>query len=331
MTGDWRLATDDDWRPTTDYPFMTDQAKTLREMAARRAGGANAAQAATGTAAAQQPATTKHMRTLAITSGKGGVGKSNVAVNVALEWAALGRRVSLLDADLALANADVLLGLNPQYHLGHVLQGQRTLQEVIVEVAYGVRLIPGGSGVEELANLAGQQHARLIGELQELEAAADCMIIDTAAGIAENVTGVLHAADEVIIVTTPDPTAVVDAYAVIKVLHQHNPAKPLWIIVNDVVGIGDADRIFAQLQTAVTRFLGRKLTLLGTIPRDAQLAEAVREQVPVVLYAPDAPASRSLRLIAKQLENETSPGSKHQKNQPSFWAALSAPPTQSSH
>lgn len=304
---------------------MTDQANTLRLMAAQRAGGTVA------TVAAVPAKQTKHMRTLAVTSGKGGVGKSNVAVNVALEWAALGRRVSLLDADLALANADVLLGLNPQYHLGHVLHGQRALQDIIIEVAYGVRLIPGGSGVEELANLARQQHTQLIGELQELEAEADCMIIDTAAGIAENVTGVLHAADEVIIVTTPDPTAVVDAYAVIKVLHQQNPAKPLWVIVNDVVGIGDADRIFAQLQSAVTRFLGRKLMMLGTIPRDAQLAEAVREQVPVVLYAPDTPASRSLRLIAKQLESEHATGSKRPADQRSFWAALSTPLTQSSH
>ena len=313
---------------------MTDQAKTLRLMAAQRDGnaqGAQGAQTATGTALAQPVAPAKHMRTLAVTSGKGGVGKSNVAVNVALEWAALGRRVSLLDADLALANADVLLGLNPQYHLGHVLQGQRSLHEIIVEVAYGVRLIPGGSGVEELANLARHQHTRLIGELQELETEADCMIIDTAAGIAENVTGVLQAADEVIIVTTPDPTAVVDAYAVIKVLHQHNPTKPLWVIVNDVVGIGDAERIFAQLQAAVTRFLGRKLAMLGTIPRDAQLAEAVREQVPVVLYAPDAPASRSLRLIAKQLETEHSSRSKHAPDPRSFWASLSSPQTRSSH
>ncbi len=302
-------------------------------MAAQRAGGAQSALAATATATAlaHQTAAAKHMRTLAVTSGKGGVGKTNVAVNLALEWAALGRRLTLLDADLALANADVLLGLNPQYHLGHVLQGLRSLEEVIIEVAYGLRLIPGGSGVEELANLAGQQHTRLIGELQTLEAAADCMIIDTAAGLAENVTGVLHAADEVIIVTTPDPTAVVDAYAVIKVLHQHNPAQPLLLIVNDVVGIGDAQRIFTQLQTAVTRFLGRKLTLLGTIPRDAQLAEAVRAQVPVVLYAPDAPASRSIRLIAKQLESEQAPRAKHQQHQRSFWAALSAPLAQSSH
>jgi flagellar biosynthesis protein FlhG len=307
---------------------MTDQAKTLRLMAAQRDG---VVQAATGTALAQQAPKTQHMRTLAVTSGKGGVGKSNVAVNVALEWAALGRRVSLLDADLALANADVLLGLNPQYHLGHVLQGQRSLHDIIVEVAYGVRLIPGGSGVEELANLARHQHTRLIAELQQLETEADCMIIDTAAGIAENVTGVLQAADEVIVVTTPDPTAVVDAYAVIKVLHQHSPTKPLWVIVNDVVGIGDAERIFAQLQTAVTRFLGRKLMMLGTIPRDAQLAEAVREQVPVVLYAPDTPASRSLRLIAKQLENEHSSRSKQAPDQRSFWASLSSPQTRSSH
>ncbi|MBI1761167.1 MAG: MinD/ParA family protein [Acidobacteria bacterium] len=310
---------------------MTDQAKTLREMAAQRAGGGQPGLAAAATAVAPQPAGAKHMRTLAVTSGKGGVGKSNVAINVALEWAALGRRVSLLDADLALANADVLFGLNPQYHLGHVLRGERSLREVVIEVAYGVRLIPGGSGVEELANLARQQHTQLISELQAFEAEADCMIIDTAAGIAENVTGVLHAADEIIIVTTPDPTAVVDAYAVIKVLHQQSPQKPLWVVVNDAVGIGDAERIFTQLQSAATRFLGRKLTLLGMIPRDARLAEAVREQVPVVLYAPDTPASRSLRLIAKQLETEHVAGAHGQRTPRSFWSALSAPLAQRSH
>src|SRR5207244_7692775 len=119
-------------------------------------------------------------RTLAVASGKGGVGKSNVAVNVALELAALGQCVSLLDADLALANADVLLGLNPQYHLGHVLSGQRTLSEVVIEVEEGLRLIPGGSGIEELANLSQGEHGRLVTELQALEAEADCMIIDTA-------------------------------------------------------------------------------------------------------------------------------------------------------
>jgi flagellar biosynthesis protein FlhG len=305
--------------------IMTDQARTLRWLAAAR--GAE-------TEPVVPAAAPKRMRTLAVTSGKGGVGKSNVAVNVALEMAALGQRVSLLDADLALANADVLLGLNPQYHLGHVLQGQRTLREVVIEVTERLWLIPGGSGVEELANLSRQQHTRLIADLQAFESEADCMIIDTAAGLAGNVTGVLRAADEVIIVTTPDPTALVDSYAVIKVVHQQAPTKPIWVVVNNVVGVGDAERIFAQLQMAATRFLDRRLKLLGTIPRDAELVEAVREQVPVVQYAPSTPASRAFRLIAKQLDHPlvtAVPGSQLQQGPLSFWSTLVAAKGLGSH
>lgn len=242
--------------------------------------------------------------TIAITGGKGGVGKSNIAVNVALALAARRRRVSLLDADFGLANADVLFGLNPQFHLGHVLAGQRELSEVVIETDGGVRLIPGGSGIEELANLPPEKNRRLIAELRAMERQSDYMIIDTAAGIAGNVTGVLRAAAEVVVVTTPDPTAVVDAYALIKVLHQHAPQKPLWVVVNDVVGIGDAEQTFAQLRGAALRFLKHNIEHLGTIPRDPELATAVREQVPVIEYAPETPASRAFRLIAKHLDQK---------------------------
>ncbi len=310
---------------------MNDQANTLRLMAASRGDSTEQADLSVGKSGARARAREARPHTLAVTSGKGGVGKSNVAVNIALELAALGDRVSLLDADLALANADVLLGLNPQYHLGHVLQGQRTLQEVVIEVSDGLRLIPGGSGIEDLANLTRGQHAHLMNELQALEAEADCMIIDTAAGLAENVIGVLRAADEVIVVTTPDPTSVVDAYAMIKVLHQQKPTKPILVIINDVVGIGDAERIFAQLQTTVTRFLDHRLVHLGTIPRDAELAEAVREQIPVVQYAPDAPASRALRSIARQLKLHFSPWPTVPKGSYSFWSTLVEPKTCSVH
>ncbi len=270
-------------------------------------------------------AVTSHARTIAITGGKGGVGKSNVAVNVALELAFAGWRVSLLDADLALANADLLMGLNPQFHLGHVLSGQRTLAEVVIETDGGVRLIPGGSGIEELANLSRAQQQTLIAELSAMEDASDFMIIDTPAGIAHNVTSVLRAAGEVIIVTTPDPTAVVDAYATIKVLHHQSPANPVGIVVNDVVGIGDAEETFAQIQAAATRFLQHPLEHLGTIPRDSELAEAVRRQIPVVQYAPQTPASRSLRLIAKRLNqiHETPANSGNGKR--SFWRLLTEP------
>lgn len=261
-------------------------------------------------------------RTIAVTSGKGGVGKSNVAVNVALELAALGRRISLLDADLGLANADVLLGLNPQAHLGHVLAGKSTLQEIVIEVGRGVRLIPGGSGVAELAGLTHEQKARLVAELRALECESDFMIIDTAAGIAGNVTGVLKAAAEVVVVTTPDPTAVVDAYATIKVLNQQSPGKPVWIVVNDVVGIGDAERVFNQLRVTAARFLNQEVKFLGTIPHDDELVEAVREQVPVVEYAPETPASRALRLIARYLNAEPDGAPSAGRTATSFWQAL---------
>lgn len=289
---------------------MNDQATTLRQMATPET-------VLTSTANTPQRA-----RTIAVTGGKGGVGKSNVAVNVALELALAGWRVSLLDADLALANADVLLGVNPQYHLGHVLTGEKLLQEVVLETEHGLRLIPGGSGIEELANLSRAQQERLIAELMAMEADVDFMIIDTSAGIGHNVTSVLNAASDVIIVTTPDPTAVVDAYATIKVLHRRSPTKPISIVVNDVIGIGDAEQIFGQLQAAARKFLQHPLSHIGSIPRDEEVIEAVRKQIPVVDYAPQTPASRSLRLIARQLDQDRRSNSAA-KQYPSFWQLLS--------
>lgn len=302
---------------------MTDQVETLHLMATLLRPDPKPSAASNRSPGAERPRNDTHARTVAITSGKGGVGKSNFAVNVSLELAALGRRVSLIDGDMALANADVLLGLKPQYHLGHVLAGQRTLEEVVLRVGRGVRLIPGGSGFEELANLSHDQHTRLIAELRAMEDNSDFLIIDTAAGIAHNVMGVLRAAAEVIIITTPDPTAVVDAYATIKVLHYQSPTKPISIVVNDVVGIGDADYIFNRLHDAISRFLNHETHHLGTIPRDAELAEAVREQTPVVEYAPDSPSSRAFRLIAKRLDAARHTELSSNDCCTSFWGSLS--------
>jgi flagellar biosynthesis protein FlhG len=300
--------------------MIIDQATTLRLMAAVSLDTGLAPAATVPT----EPlwASPKLAQTIAVASGKGGVGKSNVAVNVALELAELGHRVTLLDADMALANADVLLGLTPKYHLGHVLTGQRTLQEVQIDVTEGLRLIPGGSGVAELANLSLEQQSRLIAELRTIETNSDFMIIDTAAGIAGNVIGILKAVAEVIIVTTPDPTALVDAYATIKLMHQSAADTLIRIVVNDVIELGDADRVFKQLRTTTARFLNRDLDYLGTIPHDSELIEAVREQRPVVQYAPDTPASRALRLIARHLEiNRTG---RSQNKKASFWSVLSS-------
>jgi flagellar biosynthesis protein FlhG len=301
---------------------MMDQATTLRLMATVNDGGAPAAAPLNLAAPFSEPSERPGARAIAVTSGKGGVGKSNVSVNVALELASLGRRVSLLDADLGLANADVLLGLNPHSHLGHVLAGKCTLQDIVIEVGRGMRLIPGGSGVAELAGLTHEQNVRLVAELRALEGESDFMIIDTAAGIAGNVTGVLKAAAEVVIVTTPDPTAVVDAYATIKVLNQQAPGKTVWVVVNDVVAIGDAERVFNQLRATASRFLNQEIKFLGAIPHDAELVDAVREQIPVVEYAPETPASRALRLIARYLNSDSGSSHAPARTAESFWQAL---------
>ena len=297
---------------------MYDQATTLRQLATAQP----ESNFITPSGKSGRKSNVGQTYSIAITSGKGGVGKSNVAVNVALQLAGAGWRVSLLDADLALANADVLLGLNPKYHLGHVLNGERSLAEVIVETREGLRLIPGGSGIEGLANLSKVQQRRFIAELTAMEDESDFLLIDTPAGIAHNVTTVLDASSAVIIVTTPDPTAVVDAYATLKVLHRAHPTKPVWLIVNDVVGIGDAEQVFNQIRSAAQRFLQHPLEHLGTIPRDEELSEAVRRQIPVTVYAPQSPASRSLRLIAKRLEEVYRSSTKSSDKSASFWQSL---------
>jgi flagellar biosynthesis protein FlhG len=258
-------------------------------------------------------------RTIAITSGKGGVGKTNFVVNVGLELSKMGRWVTIFDADLALANADMLFGVTPSYHIGHVLSGKCSLNDAVLEVAPGLRLIPGSSGIEELANLSLAEHMQLVAELETMEKGCHYMFIDTPAGIADNVMGIACAASEVIIVTMPEPTAIVDAYATIKTIHKYSPTKPIWVIVNSVVGIGEGDEVFAQLNTTVNRFLNHPIEYLGMIPRDTELAAAVRQQKPIIEYAPNRPASRSLRLIAKQLDQKRPNGS---KTAGSFWRSL---------
>lgn len=298
---------------------MNDQASTLRLM----------------TSTANRPATifkqpeseitmikSQQMRCLAITGGKGGVGKSNLAVNLALELGKLGKRVCLLDADFGLANTDLLCGISPEYHLGHFISGSKSLEEITVKLSDRVDLIPGGNGIEELADFSVSAHSNLFKSLRALENSLDFMLIDTAAGIAKNVSGVLRSAAEVIVVATPDPTSVVDAYATIKTILRHSPEKDISIVVNNVLRLGDAEQVFQQINSAVIRFLNRQVEFLGMIPSDAQLVEAVREQMPVVEYNSQSPASRAIRLIAKQLHNQIQQGFAFPVQSQSFWNML---------
>jgi flagellar biosynthesis protein FlhG len=263
-------------------------------------------------------------RSIAITAGKGGVGKSNFAVNLAIELGGLGKRVLLLDADYGLANADLLCGLSPKFHLGHVVSGLKELEDIVLEISENVHLVPGGSGIEELVNFSLSGRSDTCRKLREMESEHDFMLIDTAAGIGSNVVDVLASAGEVVVIATPEPTAVVDAYATIKVILKYSPGKTISVLVNNVVTLTEANKVFTQLDSAVSNFLGRRLDFLGMVPLDARVQEAVREQIPVVHYAPQSPASRATRLIAKQFCQQVSSLGNNFSQSSSFWTALTA-------
>lgn len=296
--------------------MIHDQATALRTLARSAA----SATAIHDTDAGENAPTA--MRCLAITSGKGGVGKSNLTVNLGLELGTMGNRVTILDADFGLANADLICGIAPVYHLGHLVAGTKRMEEITVSLARNVDLIPGGAGIEELANYRLQAESELLSQLHELERSTDFMLIDTAAGIAEGVLSVLIAAAEVVVTVTPDPTSIVDAYATVKILFRNCPDKLVWIVVNNVVGVGEGDQVFHQINSAAKNFLKREVRFLGMIPHDPQLQEAVREQVPVSQFAPRSPASRAIRLIAKQLDKQSKTTIAATLPTQSFWNQL---------
>jgi len=238
---------------------------------------------------------------LAVASGKGGVGKTNVVINLAVMLARQRHRVAVLDADFGLGNVDVLLGLAPDLHLGHVLSGERDLDEIIVEGPEGVRIIPASSGLRELTALSPRHWERLTAGLYRLAGSIDFLIIDTAAGIADNVIAMLQASDRVLVVTSPEPTAVVDAYALIKVLSAAEPTKDVGLLVNGARDAREAGVVFRQVEVAVTRFLSRRVRSYGFIPQDAAVREAVCLQQPVVCEHPRSPASLCFRVLASQI------------------------------
>ena len=245
-------------------------------------------------------------RVLAITSGKGGVGKTNVVAGLAQSLAQRGQRVVVMDADFGLANLDILLGLTPKYTLEHVLRGEKVLEEILVESEFGVRIIPASSGIQELTRLDTASELRLVQGLQRVAETADWLLIDTAAGIHDSVLKLLMAAQEVVLVTTPEPTSLVDAYAMVKVLHLREASKPVWLLVNNGQSSEEAQETVDQLQAATERFLGKQLKVLGMIPSDPFILQAVRQQKGVVDLFPRSPAAQAFRALAGQLLGQVS-------------------------
>jgi flagellar biosynthesis protein FlhG len=238
---------------------------------------------------------------LAITSGKGGVGKTNVVINLAVSLARLGHRVGILDADFGLGNIDVMLGLTPTLHLGHFLTGEKELQDVLIDGPFGIRILPAGTGIRALTALTEGQWRRLEGVIRQAALDLDFLLIDTAAGISDNVIELLQIAEHVLIVTSFEPTAVVDAYAMVKILTAAAPKKDLGIVVNAARDANESSLVFRQLDIASSRFLNRSLRYYGFVVHDAAVREAVLAQRPIVDHMPQAPASRCFRILASRI------------------------------
>ena len=259
-------------------------------------------------------------RVIAVSSGKGGVGKTNTCVNLSIALAQLGRRVSLLDADLGMANADVLCGLTPSRRLDAVLRDPHApvaLSKIAVEAPGGFRLVPGSVGVEHMADLGPADRARLLAAVGELERESDLVVVDTGAGLSRGVTCFLRAADLSIIVATPDPTSITDAYALIKCvvsggarLHTGDPgaASPrIVLLVNQADSEREARSVHARIAAVAQRFLSYRLPLLGWVAQDVRVIAAVRKRAPVMLESPRCQASRDLRDLALTVMRELRP------------------------
>jgi flagellar biosynthesis protein FlhG len=240
-------------------------------------------------------------KAIAVASGKGGVGKTSIAVNLALCLAKMGNRVTVFDADLGLANAEVLLGIVPPYSLFEVLYGGMTLEEIAVQGPYGIRVISGGSGFLEMSNLDRSRRQQLLRMFNQFVNKDEIVLIDTGAGINKNVLGFVAAAEEVIIVVTPEPTSLTDAYALIKILANFKLHSEVSVVVNRAVDRHEAMRTLGRISTATGRFLDIKINFLGWIPDDKSVSRAVKNQQPYFLTNPNAPASRSITGIAESL------------------------------
>jgi len=239
---------------------------------------------------------------LAVTSGKGGVGKTNIAANLALCLAAMNRRVLLWDADLSLANLDLVMDVHSQYNISHVVSGRKSMEEIVQTGPYGLRIICGASGLDRLADLTeGEQH-RLIESLCRLQHEADTILIDTAAGISRSVIGFCLAADRVLVVTTPEATAMADSYGMIKVLVRKRYAGSISLVVNMARNEAEGKQTYQRIAGVAQRFLQVNLYYAGTLLKDERLCAAVRARTPVVLAYPKASISTSLAALATRLE-----------------------------
>ncbi len=243
------------------------------------------------------------VRVIAVTSGKGGVGKTNVSVNLAVSLAALGRNVMLLDADLGLANVDVLLGLRPQWNLSHVLSGERSIEEIVLPGPGGIRVVPAASGVRRMAELSASEHAGIVHAFGTLGFDLDTLIVDTAAGLSDDVTTFVRAAHEVLVVVCDEPASITDAYALIKVLNRDCGLHRFRVLANMVGTPQEGRALFTKIHRATERYLDVALDYLGLIPFDESLRRAVQRQRAVSELFPRSRAALAFKNLARRADS----------------------------
>jgi flagellar biosynthesis protein FlhG len=242
----------------------------------------------------------KLIKVMAVTGGKGGVGKTNVSLNLAISLAKQGKRVLVLDADLGLANCDVLLGLRVDKNLSHVLRGECTLDDILVTGPHGVKIAPATSGSQSMAELGATEHAGLIRAFSELQTEIDTLIVDTAAGISDMVMSFSRAAQDVLVVVCDEPTSLTDAYALIKILNREHNVFRFKIIANMVRSEREGKELFSKLSKVTGRFLDVALELVGIIPFDENIRKSVRKQAAIVDAYPSSPAALAITNLAQK-------------------------------
>ena len=300
---------------TGEGTLSPDQAERLRRLVAlpRIAGSADPGATAHAVSVSPEKARERARpvrlaRAIAVSSGKGGVGKTNLAVNLAVSFAQSGQRVVLLDADLGLANADVLCGIAPRATLEDVVTGDRTLDEVMVHAPGGFRLVPGASGVSRLADMGQLQRRGVLEQLMNLERTADIVVVDTGAGIGANSMAFAAAAHTIVVATTPEPTAIADAYGAIKTLAARGVRDGMQLVVNRALSEDEGRAVHARMDRVAKAFLSVRVDYAGSIPYDPAVAMAVRRREPVLVGAPNAPASRAIRQLSRVLAGDGVPG-----------------------
>jgi len=255
---------------------------------------------ASGLRQLQQPA--RPVKVIAVASGKGGVGKTNVTVNLGVALATQGKQVVLMDADLGLANIDVMLGLHPQFNLLHVLDGTKTLSEILVDGPAGMQIIPAASGVQKMAELSPAEHAGMIQAFSELEQHIDVLLIDSAAGIADSVVSFCKAAQEVIVVVCDEPASITDAYALIKLMSREHHVQRFHIIANMTRSVQEGRELFDKIAMVCDRFLDVTLDFMGIVPFDEDLRRAIKKQRSVVDFIPRSKSAVAFTHLAKKIE-----------------------------